>query len=840
MALAATLSAGGMRPASFLPSIKCSSCGNEIEISAMGDHTCAKAPPSPRTAPAAMQNPNPFASRQFSGNDQRPAQPSPLQYSSTPAPQTRLRAPTLSSNQTPAPRAPRPTPPWINPDAANKPFLSPISRAESPISPASSVRSGSSNGARPLPLRSQTSPMPRLWDPRPPSPEFTANIDCAFPHFPPPSSNGSRPSTRNGRSTPAGSERASSPSGSRQDGRFLPELESRSPISNPGENNVMQRMNIRTAGPFDAGPRRPSKDDKLQYEPTPLDRRRPSIPKKAEPEELPPRPSTSSSNYSIPRASTAPPSIPAMPRPSTSVAGHRPLERKPSEKKVPPQRPVRPTEEVLSPTFLDKFSSEPAADALPLSKMPSEPALRCRERRPTLTTAAASESQIPQVRPRSSSTKGNRIDYRMHDAPPVPKPVQLTRQNSFHRPSESGSSTASSAQSVGNSNSSSGPSPVGSAASSVDADSPLTSESGPYGDEQAMRVAGLNVKHQQKPGMRAEQPKDMSPARNFARPSPPKEHLVKDSPTLPSASNWPLESPTDPAMQNAKAGRGKPDERANVSVPPLAPAFGLSAPNFPSSEYDPYRPASPQSQPQQRPQLRARSKTNMGPQAQPSNMDVYSEAERPQLLKATAFSGGSARSQTRSPAPLQPPPIPQDVPRAAPLARRGTVAKQACRGCGHQIEGKSVKAADGRLTGRWHKQCFVCKTCEQPFTTADFYVIKNHPYCEHHYHEKNGSLCHGCNRGIEGQYLETTSGGPAGRVDRKYHPRCFTCIDCRTVLSDEYFEIGGRVYCERHALAAMRGPPARVGGLSAGNIHGRSGLAPGLTAERRTTKLMMM
>ena len=168
-----------------------------------------------------------------------------------------------------------------------------------------------------------------------------------------------------------------------------------------------------------------------------------------------------------------------------------------------------------------------------------------------------------------------------------------------------------------------------------------------------------------------------------------------------------------------------------------------------------------------------------------------------------------------------------------PSGRRPS-ARPSCRGCGKIIEGKSVKAADGRLTGRWHKACFTCRTCEQPFTTADFYVHANHPYCEQHYHEKNGSLCHGCHRGIEGQYLETTSSSSTGSDEKKYHPRCFTCHDCRMVLADDYFEINAKVYCERHALAAMRGQ-ARVAGPGLNAPDRRA-----LTAERRTTKLMMM
>ncbi|KAG9707171.1 hypothetical protein KCU73_g17673, partial [Aureobasidium melanogenum] len=129
--------------------------------------------------------------------------------------------------------------------------------------------------------------------------------------------------------------------------------------------------------------------------------------------------------------------------------------------------------------------------------------------------------------------------------------------------------------------------------------------------------------------------------------------------------------------------------------------------------------------------------------------------------------------------------------------RPGTSSKHICRGCSEPIQGKSVKAADGRLTGRYHKHCFVCKTCKSAFATADFYVIDNNPYCEHHYHELNNSLCVHCDRGIEGPYLETQQA-------QKFHPSCFTCIDCHKPLSDDYFEIAGKVYCEQHAFASVQ------------------------------------
>ncbi|KXL41501.1 hypothetical protein M433DRAFT_72874 [Acidomyces richmondensis BFW] len=769
MSLAASLSSDGMRPASFLPSIKCSSCGDEIEIAAMGDHTCNKAPPSPKAQPASLSNP--FTLRQLNANGVHTPSPLVQSHSATSpqqqTPRTRVRAPTLTANSMPAPKPMRPAPPRINPEVANLPFLAPRPpRSQSPMSPAVSVRSASSNGgSRPPPLRSMTSPAPRIFDPRPPSPELSSNLDCAFPPFPPPSSVGSssRPGTSNGRNTP-NSDRGSSRAGSRQGNRLAPDKD-----------------------PFSATPRSPlgySGDGLVQRnvdnDPPPL------------PTEPIPRPSTSHSVRS---------QIPSPLADSSTIGKFSPVDSQSTieSKRGPPPRPERPTEELLSPTFLDKLSAEPVAE-MPSTFLPSQPSIpirstdrsktfplrqessdgpspshalhktpsepQMRGRRPLASQTSNSEpSHIPQLRPRSSSRGALRMDLRLQDAPPVPLPVQhseKTHQAGRHTPSESRSSTMSSGHSIHNSNSSVGPSPVGSAASSVDAFSPLSYNSNNYAEDERMKVPGLNVKssQQQKPGMRAEQPAQRSPPRNFARPSPPKQ---------PPTNNYGL--PKSPVSSASTRPRSKSN----------------AAPS--GAQYTPYKPYKPS------PSVRSAS-----PQAAPAL-----------------------------------PPVPREPTRVqTPPSRRNTSARPACRGCGKIIEGKSVKAADGRLTGRWHKACFTCRTCKQPFTTADFYVLDNQPYCEQHYHEKNGSLCHGCHRGIEGQYLETSTSSRGGYMDKKFHPRCFTCFECRQVLSDDYFEITGKVFCERHALAAMRSQAKMAG----------TGLHPpdrkALTTERRTTKLMMM
>lgn len=160
-----------------------------------------------------------------------------------------------------------------------------------------------------------------------------------------------------------------------------------------------------------------------------------------------------------------------------------------------------------------------------------------------------------------------------------------------------------------------------------------------------------------------------------------------------------------------------------------------------------------------------------------------------------------------SPAKERPVPIALPSPRP-PVGK----SKGRCRGCGEAIIGKSVSSADGRLTGKYHRECFACCYCRMQFETVDFYVLNDRPYCAQHYHELNGSLCSTCNMGIEGQYLETDERRGHGPGDRrKFHPDCLTCRTCNVALNGEYFEWNGMVYCEMDArrAAASTPPPPR-------------------------------
>lgn len=167
-----------------------------------------------------------------------------------------------------------------------------------------------------------------------------------------------------------------------------------------------------------------------------------------------------------------------------------------------------------------------------------------------------------------------------------------------------------------------------------------------------------------------------------------------------------------------------------------------------------------------------------------------------------------------------------------PLPQRTPTTRGMCASCRAPIlvGEKSVKDSTRRLTGRYHKSCFVCRHCSSPFPTGEFYVHTNAPYCARHWHEVNGSLCKGCDNGIEGTYLET---------DRreKFHQGCFRCTTCRSKLDEEYFEFEGKPFCERHSWAfgprnnGALGVPG--GGIGMGGRYGRS-------PEKRRTRLMNM
>jgi hypothetical protein len=121
---------------------------------------------------------------------------------------------------------------------------------------------------------------------------------------------------------------------------------------------------------------------------------------------------------------------------------------------------------------------------------------------------------------------------------------------------------------------------------------------------------------------------------------------------------------------------------------------------------------------------------------------------------------------------------------------------------------------------------------QKPFPDKEFYVFDGKPYCAYHYHEANDSLCASatCGQPIEGPCAVSHSGD-------RYHPEHLTCefevpgthdgVRARTCAERlvDYWEVDGRMLCERHARRA-------------GSSDGEDGGARTLRATKRTTRFI--
>ncbi|NXU59984.1 LPXN protein, partial [Turnix velox] len=130
-----------------------------------------------------------------------------------------------------------------------------------------------------------------------------------------------------------------------------------------------------------------------------------------------------------------------------------------------------------------------------------------------------------------------------------------------------------------------------------------------------------------------------------------------------------------------------------------------------------------------------------------------------------------------------------------------------CQGCGRPVTDSYLSA----LQGVWHPDCFVCavsegvrvspqgstsispflplpQECLKGFAGGSFFELEGRPYCEVHFHERQGSLCQGCGRPITSRCV--TAAG------RKFHPEHFICSFCRRPLNKGTFhEHGDKMFC---------------------------------------------
>ncbi|KAL1917729.1 uncharacterized protein VTP21DRAFT_3563 [Calcarisporiella thermophila] len=113
-----------------------------------------------------------------------------------------------------------------------------------------------------------------------------------------------------------------------------------------------------------------------------------------------------------------------------------------------------------------------------------------------------------------------------------------------------------------------------------------------------------------------------------------------------------------------------------------------------------------------------------------------------------------------------------------------------CRRCNIMITEDYVQA----IGGQWHKKCFVCMDCFEPFEDGRFFVRQNLPYCERHFRMHLGYVCEKCRMPIEGRAITA--------LGKKWHPEHFVCCACEEVIVDGNFrERLGKVYCQKCGVA---------------------------------------
>lgn len=122
-----------------------------------------------------------------------------------------------------------------------------------------------------------------------------------------------------------------------------------------------------------------------------------------------------------------------------------------------------------------------------------------------------------------------------------------------------------------------------------------------------------------------------------------------------------------------------------------------------------------------------------------------------------------------------------------------------CRKCHLEIIKKRIYSKSGELSGQWHRECFTCTVCDIQFNKQiACFVLDDLPYCEHHYHLTNGSLCQVCDQGIVGQCLEGDNGD-------RYHVECLKCTGCGRHIDQDYMTVNDKVYCEPCTTAFLNG-----------------------------------
>lgn len=149
--------------------------------------------------------------------------------------------------------------------------------------------------------------------------------------------------------------------------------------------------------------------------------------------------------------------------------------------------------------------------------------------------------------------------------------------------------------------------------------------------------------------------------------------------------------------------------------------------------------------------------------------------------------------------------IDPDVPCFRSSIAKASPGTGSCRKCHDEVKQgsrgltKAIFSRSGELSGQWHRGCFGCSydNCGIMFNKqVTPYVLLDNPFCHHHYHLLNDTLCSLCAMGIEGECIEN-------ELKQKWHTHCLKCSRCSENITDDYFCVNNEIYCSKDASVLL-------------------------------------
>lgn len=114
-----------------------------------------------------------------------------------------------------------------------------------------------------------------------------------------------------------------------------------------------------------------------------------------------------------------------------------------------------------------------------------------------------------------------------------------------------------------------------------------------------------------------------------------------------------------------------------------------------------------------------------------------------------------------------------------------------CGKCQNPID--NCNTACEALHGLYHTSCFVCCSCGLALKGKSFYTVNGRVYCVKDYkllgYQHTVKRCIACGKVILKNIIQA--------VGRTYHPECFRCSICQTILDGAPFtvDLRKRIYC---------------------------------------------